>query len=630
MKIKFKLLATFVPILFIGMTTTGYWSYLTAYESVREKEYQLLTQTLSLTFMELVNERHFLLVNSGLENVPVFRDAYQKEVFDELKLLHRSTGKHYTVTNASSHEILFSTQETWSRPPTDNASIVSVNSYKVAFGEAELNGEKVLFACTSFAPWNWKLTISQPTNALERSLVKITWTALIVTLLSLILVSFLLGRVIHHFVLKPVSKIKQATGHIAEEKSQVSISVREHDELGELARDVEVMSADIADYVTKAQSANKAKTDFLAVMSHEIRTPLNGIQGLATLLLETPLDEKQKQYATDLKTSAGILAQVINDVLDLSKIESGRTEMDLTEFNPDDMLRDLVTLLGTNASANNTRLEYRSRDLDNVVITSDITKLRQIVINLTSNAIKFTREGTVTVSAKLKGRETENPQLVVTVKDTGIGIAPERLQHIFEKFMQSDTSISRRYGGTGLGLSIAKELAQLLGGDINVVSREGEGSCFTVNVQVKVRSADEQQQEQLQKFDASEAQLSSGLRVLLAEDNAINAVVAQALLEQLGCHVDTAENGLEASIKVESNAYDAVFMDIHMPVMDGVEATQRIRAAKNNSASVPIIGLTAEAFTERHQVFIQAGMNDVVTKPVTLEALRKSLLVTLH
>ena len=625
MKIKSKLLATFVPILFLGMTITGYWSYLTAYDSVREKEYQLLTQTLSLTFMELVNERHFLLVNSGLENVPVFRNAYQKEVFVELELLHKSTGKHYTVMNASSNEILFSTMEGWSTLITDNTEVMNANNKRITFGEAELNEEKVLFAATSFVPWNWELTISQPTNALEHSLVKITWTALVVTLFSVVLVSFLLGRVVQQIVLKPIGKIKQATGLIAEDKCQVSISVKEHNELGELARDVEVMSADIADYVAKAQSASKAKTDFLAVMSHEIRTPLNGIQGLATLLLETPLNAKQQKYATDLKTSANILAQVINDVLDLSKIESGRTEIDATEFHVNDMLKDLVTLLGTNASANNTRLEYRSRDLDDVLVISDITKLRQIVINLISNAIKFTREGTVTVSAKLKDKVTNNPHLIVSVKDTGIGIAEDRLSSIFEKFTQSDTSISRRYGGTGLGLAIARELAQLLGGDINVVSREGEGSCFTVNLPVTVRESIVQT-EQTSTQGAVETKLPTDLKVLLAEDNAINAVVAQALLEQLGCEVDTAENGLEASLKVASQVYDVVFMDIHMPVMDGVEATQRIRSTKLPEANVPIIGLTAEAFTERHQAFKEVGMNDVVTKPVTLEALQKSLL----
>ena len=322
------------------------------------------------------------------------------------------------------------------------------------------------------------------------------------------------------------------------------------------------------------------------------------------------------------------LSNVINDVLDLSKIESGMSEIDLIEFNLDSMLSDLVTLLGTNASANNTRLEYKSRNLDSVMVTSDLTKLRQIIINLISNAIKFTQQGTVSISAKLKQvaqEEAQDNKLVISVKDTGIGIEPDRLESIFEKFTQSDSSISRRYGGTGLGLAIARELAQLLGGDIKVSSKVGEGSCFTVTANVRARSVDLVGTNVDKEACAATPAVNHNLNVLLAEDNAINAVVAQALLEQLGCNVIHVDNGLKASTRVLEGDIDVVFMDIHMPVMDGVEATKRIRKLDSGAASTPIIGLTAEAFKERHDTFIEAGMNNVVTKPVTIEALKESL-----
>lgn len=628
MRIKSKLLVIYIPILLLGMALTGYWAYLTAYESVREREYKLLTQTLTLSVLELIDERRELLIDSGLENEPVFISAYQKEVFEELNTLNASTGRHFSISQKGSENIVFSTLSESAVPDTAGAQRATISGHSVAFGESYSDGQSVLFACVNFKPWNWKVTVIQPADALQSSLSKIAWLTVLVILFSVAMVSLIMGRVTQVLVLSPIEKIKSAASRIAIEHKAVEIALNQDDELGELARDVELMSAKIEQYVDQAQQANKAKTDFLAVMSHEIRTPLNGIQGLATLLLDTSLSDKQHKYASDLRSSATILANVINDVLDLSKIESGMSEVDVTEFDLDGMLSDLITLLGTNASANNTSLSYKSKQLASVLVTSDITKLRQIVINLVSNAIKFSHKGSVTVSAKLKKPSTAataDNSLVISVKDTGIGIEPERLNHIFDKFTQSDSSITRKYGGTGLGLSIAKQLAQLLGGDIKVVSTVGEGSCFTVTALVQTRTAP-QAHPLASERDARKAnRIPEGLRVLLAEDNAINAVVAQALLEQLKCEVEHVDNGLKAATRVEEGGIDVVFMDVHMPVMDGIEATQRIRKLSGDNAMVPIIGLTAEAFKERHKMFREAGMDSIVTKPVTLEALKASL-----
>ena len=511
----------------------------------------------------------------------------------------------------------------------ENANKATIANRSVAFGESNVNDADVLFACAEFAPWNWKVTILQPADSLQSSLSTIASLTSLVTLFAVVIVSLLMGKVTQVFVVSPIEKIKSAASRIALDHKKVNIDLQQNDELGRLARDVEAMSGEIEQYVAQAQQANRAKTDFLAVMSHEIRTPLNGIQGLATLLLDTPLTEKQHQYASDLKSSASILATVINDVLDLSKIESGMSEIDVTEFALDNMLRDLITLLGTNASANNTRLVYTSKNMDSVAVTSDITKLRQIIINLVSNAIKFTHKGTVSISAKLKKPSTEEVcenRLVVAVKDTGIGIEPDRLEHIFDKFTQSDSSITREYGGTGLGLAIARQLTQLLGGDIKVVSKVGEGSCFTVTANVQSRLKVESSMHLDEGRDVQGASVPAGLKVLLAEDNAINAVVAQALLEQLQCDVEHVDNGLKATARVEEGGIDVVFMDVHMPVMDGIEATKRIRKLDGTLGQIPVIGLTAEAFKERHIAFKEAGMDDIVTKPVTIEALQESLL----
>ena len=629
MRIKSKLLVIYIPILLIGMALTGYWAYLTAYDSVREREYQLLTQTLTLNVLELIDERRELLIQSGLENVPVFRDAYQKEVFEELESLQQTTDRHFAISDKSTGAVIFSTADSEVALNAENANRATIANRRVAYGESSINDMDVLFACSEFNPWNWKVTVLQPAEPLQSSLFTIAWLTCLVTLFAVVIVSLLMGKVTQVFVVSPIEKIKSAASRIAVEHKKVSIDLEQNDELGGLARDVEAMSGEIEQYVAQAQQANRAKTDFLAVMSHEIRTPLNGIQGLATLLLDTQLSDKQHQYASDLKSSASILATVINDVLDLSKIESGVSEIDVTEFDLDSMLNDLITLLGTNASANSTRLVYKSKNLESVAVTSDITKLRQIIINLVSNAIKFTHKGTVSISAKLKQPSTEtmsDNRLVIAVKDTGIGIEAERLEHIFDKFTQSDSSITRKYGGTGLGLAIAKQLAQILGGDIKVVSTVGEGSCFTVTAKVQSRLISDSAPESSSARQALSTNLPKGLKVLLAEDNAINAVVAQALLEQLNCNVEHVDNGLKAAARVEEGGIDVVFMDVHMPVMDGIEATKRIRKLEGDLSQTPVIGLTAEAFKERHVSFKQAGMDDIVTKPVTVEALQESLL----
>tara|TARA_A200000113_G_scaffold223125_2_gene238064 strand:+ start:673 stop:2544 length:1872 start_codon:yes stop_codon:yes gene_type:complete len=610
------------------MAVTGYWAYLTAYDSVREREYQLLTQTLTLNVLEIINERRELLIESGLENVPVFRDAYQKEVFEELKSLQQATNRHFAISDKSTETLVFSTMNAPVLLNVEGASIATIANRTVAFGESNVNDIDVLFACSEFNPWNWKVTVLQPAEPLQSSLFTIAWLTFLVTLFAVVIVSLLMGRVTQILVVSPIEKIKSAASRIAVDHKKVTIDLQQNDELGGLARDVEAMSGEIEQYVAQAQQANRAKTDFLAVMSHEIRTPLNGIQGLATLLLDTPLSDKQHQYASDLKSSASILATVINDVLDLSKIESGMSEVDVTEFDLNVMLKELVTLLGTNASSNNTRLVYTSKNLESVVVTSDITKLRQIIINLVSNAIKFTHKGTVSISAKLKKPSTETVsenRLVIAVKDSGIGIEPDRLEHIFYKFTQSDSSITREYGGTGLGLTIARQLAQLLGGDIKVASKVGEGSCFTVTAIVQSRLNVESSVSSCLVKKARDGGLPAGLKVLLAEDNAINAVVAQALLEQLNCVVEHVDNGLKAAARVEDGGIDVVFMDVHMPVMDGIEATKRIRKLNGDLGQTPVIGLTAEAFKERHVVFKASGMNDIVTKPVTVEALQESL-----
>jgi len=368
---------------------------------------------------------------------------------------------------------------------------------------------------------------------------------------------------------------------------------------------------------TELLRAQKAKEQFMANMSHEIRTPINGIAGMITLLDETSLSQEQKQYINAIKTSSDNLKVIINDILDISIIESGKLKFEKIGFNIRHQLRSIVETFIHQANEKNIYLEYQVDPSMNMVILGDPVRLNQILINLISNAIKFTDKGGIRVNVFCINKEKENAIITFEVIDTGIGIAEEKLDTIFESFSQADESVTRKYGGTGLGLAISKQLVDLQNGSISVKSTENFGTTFSFSIPYQQGENKDLiiEQQHSQDFKLEYESLEH-LKILLVEDNDINRMYAANILKKWNCRLGTAENGYIATEKLKKGKYDLVLMDVQMPVMDGMEATKVIRKNFPDPVNkIPIIALTANVLEGDPEKYKKAGMNGYLSKP---------------
>ncbi len=432
------------------------------------------------------------------------------------------------------------------------------------------------------------------------------------------------GGTITHFtaIERDITKQKKFEKELRQEKETAEKEVAERQriegQVQEYTDKLELMRFEALEAQKKAEEASEAKTEFLANMSHELRTPMNGIIGMAEMLMDSRLDTDQQENVETLHGSSENLLSILNDILDISKIEAGELEIETVPFHLGTAVRQVVQLFLPLATDKGITLDMERDDDVPSAVVGDLGRIQQVLRNLISNALKFTEEGNITVVLRAT-TNSETPSLYLAVEDTGVGIPKDKLDKIFEKFTQADTSVTRKFGGTGLGLAITQQLVELMGGEIGVDSLEGQGSTFWFTIpltmadeaSVPVNLYDEKQ-------GTTDIELSKNLRILAVDDHPINQTFAKKLLKKLGfSHVDLAENGQQALDMIAANSYDIVLMDCQMPELDGYQATTLLREREQKTGEhLPVVALTANAMIGDKEKCLKAGMDDYLSKPI--------------
>lgn len=411
-----------------------------------------------------------------------------------------------------------------------------------------------------------------------------------------------------------VAHLRQAS----EESESLNLELIAENERRKDTEDQLILARDVA------EAASRAKDEFLANMSHEIRTPMNGILGTLQLMQDTKLDEAQIDYVKVAYSSAEALLSILNDILDFSKIAAHKLVLEDIPFSLRTVVEDLVTLLASQAQATNVALIAEIDPQLPEVLLGDPTRVRQVLTNFMTNAIKFTEKGEVRVRVQCLSAFASRVVVRLEICDTGIGISLEKQKDLFKSFSQADGSTTRKYGGTGLGLAIVRQLVLMMGGKTGVESEPGQGSVFWCELDFPVAAVGMQTEAQKESTPQAEGSLLG--RILLVEDNKVNQMVASKMLTAMGLTVDLAENGEKALAALAEKRYDLVLMDCQMPVMDGYEATRAFRSQEpQGPRRLPIIAMTAHAMTGDRQKCLEAGMDDYLAKPVKKELLRKLL-----
>jgi signal transduction histidine kinase/CheY-like chemotaxis protein len=474
---------------------------------------------------------------------------------------------------------------------------------------------------------------------IEKELRTITWRVFLITGVTYGLV-FLLVILLSRRILRDINRIVSGVRGLRFDLSK-KIG-KTGGELGEVVDSINNMADEIVkankaqQALIRSEAANTAQREFLARMSHEIRTPMNGVLGMTRLAMQAETPGQCQEYLKKIQSSASLLLGIINDILDFSKIEAGKMELETSTFSVVELIDNIRELMLPRIDEKDLKFIVTLDESIPSLLRGDGLRLSQILLNLLGNAVKFTNEGSISLKMRSRPLPAESAESAATfpvnrkirldcmVCDSGIGMSPEQQDALFRPFAQADSSTARRFGGTGLGLSISKALVELMGGAITVSSKLKEGSVFAFFVELEIPESEIVEQSVI--APDVDSRRYEGYTFLLAEDNEINQEIALAVLADLGAKVDIANNGEEAVKAFLGKDYSLVFMDIRMPIMDGLEAARRIRSSsKHDALTIPIIAMTANAMKEDREASLEAGMNDHISKPIDIVEIKESL-----